>query len=536
MPAVGEDSQSGGGDAATATGSVGSGARDGARAGWCGPGRSAGRASRVEASRTAVLVCAVLIAAAGWSSIGTAAAATPAQARPAGPSAELSPLTGGDGVFISSPIPVNLKRAGYVQHEYAASGTATSYTSTGPLGGDGMWSFQPDASAPYRTRVLVRRPADPARFSGTVVIEWLNVSTGVDSDPEWRTTHEEILRRGDVWVGVSAQRIGVMGGPVAIPVPGAGAAGQGLKAIDPERYGSLDHPGDGFAFDIYTQVARALRSGARLGGVRPRRIIAAGVSQSAIALVTYYNGVQPLTHAFDGFFVHSRGAIGLPLVGPGESANLDLNALTSGTPTIFRTDQAAPVLNVQTETDVTPRGLNSYAARQPDSERFRLWEIAGTAHIDAHLLGSTATTLDCGVPINDGPLHVVAKAGLRALTAWVKDGKVPPTAERIEVTPDASPPVQRNADGVTLGGIRTPPVDVPVAAVTAVPPPNPSITCQLAGSTAPFSAERLAQLYPSRAAYLKNKADADAAIKAGFVLANDRAALLAFADPSRIAG
>ena len=149
-----------------------------------------------------------------------------------------------------------------------------------------------------------------------------------------------------------------------------------------------------------------------MSGLRPQRVIAAGESQSAFALVTYYNGVQPLTHAFDGFFVHSRAAVGLPLVGPGKYA--DIVGAIGGPPTIFRTDQDAPVLDIQTETDVTSI-LNSYAARQPDSDRFRLWEVAGTAHADEHLLGPIAKYIDCGVPINNGPMHVVAKAALHAL-------------------------------------------------------------------------------------------------------------------------
>ena len=271
-----------------------------------------------------------------------------------------------------------------------------------------------------------------------------------------------------------------------------------------------------------------------MGGLSPKRVVAVGESQSAFALVTYVNGVQPLTKAFDGFFVHSRGAIGLPLVAPGEFA--DIAGSISGTPAVFRNDQDAPVLDVQSESDVTSV-LNSYAARQPDSDRFRLWEVAGTAHADAHLIGSTATTIDCGVPINNGPMHIVAKAGLRALTNWIETGKAPPTAARIDIASGASPQVQRNADGIAGGGIRTPPVDVPVAALTGTPGPNPSVICLLLGSTNPFSDARLAALYPSRAAYLKlYDADANAAIKAGFVLAKDRAALRAFAEPSRIAG
>jgi Alpha/beta hydrolase domain len=194
------------------------------------------------------------------------------------------------------------------------------------------------------------------------------------------------------------------------------------------------------------------------------------------------------------------------------------------------------VLDLQTETDLTSV-LNSFAARQPDSDRFRLWEVPGTAHADAHLLGSTAQYIQCAVPINNGPLHVVAKAGLRALTTWVDTGKAPPKAPRIDVASGPPPQIQRNADGIALGGIRTPPVDVPVAALSGAPGPNPSTICLLLGSTNPIPAERLAQLYSSRAVYKKQfDRAADAAIKAGFVLPEDRAALLAFADPSPIRG
>ena len=184
--------------------------------------------------------------------------------------------------------------------------------------------------------------------------------------------------------------------------PGAEVAGKGFKGIDPARYGSLMHPGDAYAFDIFTQVARALREGGAVLGERRARARgrASGESQSAFALVTYINGVQPLTQAFDGFFVHSRGAAGLALVEPGEAA--DIAGAIGGTPTIIRTDTDVPVFELQTESDVTSV-LGSVAARQPDTDTFRLWEVAGTAHADTHLVGENAISIDCGVPINDGP-------------------------------------------------------------------------------------------------------------------------------------
>lgn len=454
---------------------------------------------------------------------------------PEGPAAELSEeLAGGSGLFVASGVPF-IAPEGWVEREYVASGTASSFAPEGDLGNDGRWSLTPSDTAAYRTRVVVRRPADPADASGTVLVEWLNVSGGVDANPEFVMLEEEILRRGHTWVGVSAQLIGVEGGPVLVTAPGGeGIAGRGLKGIDPSRYGSLVHPGDGYSFDIFTQVARALRSGgAVLGGARPERVLAVGESQSAIALTTYYNGVQPLDRAFDGFLVHSRGAASLPLVGPGQYADL-AGSIGSALRPILRDDLDAPVLELQAENDVTGI-LSSSAVRQPDTERFRLWEVAGTAHADTRLVGATAGLLDCGAPINNGPMHLVAKAALRSLEAWVDFGTLPPRAPRLELTDTTPPQVRRDADGIALGGVRTPPVDVPIDVLSGVPGPSPSILCILLGSTQPLPGDRLAELYPSRAAYQEEyEAATDRVIEAGFVLPEDRDALLAFADPSRI--
>jgi hypothetical protein len=368
-----------------------------------------------------------------------------------------------------------------------------------------------------------------------VVVEWLNVSGGLDGNPDWTSLAEEITRNGHAWVGVSAQLIGVAGGPVLVVAPGSeGVAGKGLENLDPARYSSLDHPGDGFSFDIYTQVARALRTqGAVLGGVAAKWVIAAGESQSAVALTTYYNGVQPLTNAFDGFLVHSRASVALPLVEPGKYADLAGGFAT--TPTILRTDLATPALELQTEGDLTSV-LDSVIVRQPDSDVFRLWEVAGTAHADRHLLGALADSTQCGVAVNAGPMHIVAKAAFHHLEAWVRAGEAPPEAPRIETSGDPAE-IVRNGDGIAQGGIRTPPVDVPVDVLSGVPGPNPDLLCILLGSTTPLPEARLAELYSSPADYLQRfDAATDAAIASGFVLEEDRGALRAFADPSRIPG
>ena len=78
--------------------------------------------------------------------------------RPEGPAAELSLLTGGDGVDLVAIRPFDLEAAGYLQEEYAAAGTATSYAAVGDLPADGTFVLEPADTADYRTRIVVRRP------------------------------------------------------------------------------------------------------------------------------------------------------------------------------------------------------------------------------------------------------------------------------------------------------------------------------------------------------------------------------------------
>jgi hypothetical protein len=177
------------------------------------------------------------------------------------------------------------------------------------------------------------------------------------------------------------------------------------------------------------------------------------------------------------------------------------------------------------ETDVLV--MNSLAVRQDDTDAFRLWEVAGAAHADRFLFGAFADLIDCGGPINDGPQRFVVPAALRALDRWVRDGAVPPVASRLETG--------RDGDGIITGGIRTPLVDVPVEVLSGQPRPSANLICMLSGATDPLPPERIAELYPSRAEYLAAyAASADAVIAAGFVLPEDRDALLAAAKPDLV--
>src|SRR5262245_55395478 len=156
-----------------------------------------------------------------------------------------------DGTPSLFSVAFDLATVGYVGHEHFAIGTSTSYSEARAFEPDGTWEVIESTTEPFTTRLVVYRPTDAQRGNGTVVVAWLNVTGGLDVPALWMPAHRQFLREGVTWVGVSVQRVGIEGGGM---MPGFG-----LRQTTPERYGALDHPGDEYSYDIFTQVARALR-------------------------------------------------------------------------------------------------------------------------------------------------------------------------------------------------------------------------------------------------------------------------------------
>jgi hypothetical protein len=413
--------------------------------------------------------------------------------------ADFSPLTSGNGVALipalSGP---DLPARGYVEEELRAAGTARSYAG------------HPDAA--YATRAVVRRPDGP--HSDTLVVEWLNVSNGQDATPDWNYLAEEIVRKGHVWAGVSAQYIGVHGGPPAVR---SGLSGSGLTDLDPQRYGDLDHPGDAYCLDVYSQVARGLA--ADLGATC---VLAVGASQSAMALTTYLRVVDD--QPFHGFLVHSRDSQGLPLDEPGRGASLD-DVIEHGTVT-FR-GLTTPVIVLQTATDLFAP-MWSVLARQPDDDLLRTWEVAGTAHADKWQIGQFEEMLGCLDPVNRGQQVFVMRAALRWLEGWARGGPAAPSAPPLEVDGETLVLDER---GIARGGVRTPAVDAPADVQSGFAAPGGAPICWIFGRTLRLAAPAYASPEEYLAAYERAT---DAAIAAGFVLPEDREAVLADARPTLV--
>ena len=314
-----------------------------------------------------------------------AAGATP-QPRVTGPlpvSAASYPFGAADHQLV----PQDLRRRGYVEEEYLVSGKANVYDwpAPGP-------AVVRTADAPYTTRILVRRPAKRARFSGNVVVELLNPSNLFDLNIGWGLAHRQLLRNGDVWVGVTVKPVSVVAlktfDPAALRVS---VVRQPAAARDPRNCASVAADSsrtteNGLAWDIFTQVGAWVRgrsSGNPLLGPASRaplwiRLLAD--RRLPVRLRQRHPSAgRPRT---DGR--RSTTATSWPWPAGRSSAPCRSTSACPppplGDPRRQFTNVGVPIIHVMSQSDY----LIGIGARRPDSDapadRYRHYEMAGAGH------------------------------------------------------------------------------------------------------------------------------------------------------------
>jgi hypothetical protein len=425
---------------------------------------------------------------------------------------------------------IDLPKQGYVEEEFFLQGTARSYD----VPRDQASNATPgEGTKPFKTRLVVRRPTSPGRFNGTVIVEWTNVSEGFDNEVDWFHSGAHLVRAGYAWVGVSAQRVGV----------------DALKQWSPARYGTLDVTAggtvmnDALSYDIFAAAGLAIRGKANagvMGNLKVDRLIATGHSQSAGRLATYFNSVHPLSPVYDAVVLHGGGGK-------------------------MRTDLTVKIWKLLSESDV----LGQVGTRQPDTDKYRTWEVAGASHLDVtHAnalvdlgLRSASTRLPSPPPAPSGgggrggppfggppgpyngcqrpplspiPSEYVQNAVYDHLVRWIKDGTLPPAAPPIQIKTDGGrPSIVRDSVGNAVGGIQLAEQAVPTGVSTGEN--TGSGFCFLTGSREDFDAAKLASLYPTHAAYVSAvKAVTDKNLKAGYIVKADARATVAAAERSGI--
>jgi hypothetical protein len=424
-----------------------------------------------------------------------------------------------------------LRKHGYLQQEYYVTGTACRYRIPDPLANAQVV----DCGLPYRTRMIVRRPANPNKFNGTATVEWNNVSTGQDIDFVWAATHDYQMRHGYASISVSAQINGV----------------NALKAWSPDRYGTLtlaasntdpatggmlDRTGDVLSWDVFSQTIEGLRHPATVNpllGIRVKRVIATGESQSALRLTPYYNSIDPLHRVVDGIVYYDAAGQ-------------------------LRTDSPTKAISVATEIGV---GLLPSGLPAPDSVNYRRWEVAGTSHVslqdiqyvDPMVLREGYLKLPDGTPstltgVTTGcawyplwstvPTGYVLGSAFDHVNTWIKGGPPPPAAPRLQRDPNApplfdpaapggvAPDYAKDANGNTVGGIQLAEYTHPTAQIKGAGNTGPA-TCWLAGLHRWFTDQELAARYPNPHSYLQGVVQRTLQnLAGGFILPHDAAQTL----------
>lgn len=326
---------------------------------------------------------------------------------------------------------IDESRFGLVEEEFFFEGTTTT-------------------GVPYKSRMIVRRPQDARRFNGTVVVEWMNASSGSDLDVDYMSLLPLIQREGYAYVAVTAQQATV----------------KFLGERNRARYGTLhmtDDQPQNAAFEVFSQAGQALRSKSRgvdpLGGLKARVLIATGQSQSSGRLTTFVNSVHGarLAPVYDAVLLHSGG----------------------GAPTSF----PLPILKLNSENEAP----GYFGSRGVTNARYRYWEVPGTAHQPndgteptLKLLSATRPFPRCPFPYQGAggpvPIDPVMRAGVRYLDRWVRTGEAMPAAPLIEMDPATEGNrgvIRRDRYGNALGGMRMPQLEAPTGRST------PSTGCQV---------------------------------------------------------
>jgi hypothetical protein len=387
-------------------------------------------------------------------------------------------------IFMRTNVP--LSNYGYTEEEFFISGTGSTYNTGGAVSETGTkaTSGGPNGNGtyPFKTRIVVRRPINPANFNGKVMAEWQNVTAGFDLEPLWDGDPYALMKAGYAYVAVDAQPVGITG----------------LKKYNNERYGSLEvGPSNGaLAYDVYAAALKAVRGDGvgpqPLGELTPAltNVTASGASQSCSELATYYNKIAPLQEVANDYL------------------------LTDCTNAI-RSERPEKVLRVISEFE----GKLEQPAAEFSNPAERYWEAADGSHVPSMVQA------DWGPLINrdEGPAEAECSAtpvlstvswpysvdaGLGELVGWQEGGSPPPAVPEDEYV--NSKTLKRNSLGIALGGLRLPEVEVPVVldlaenSAHAAPNPYPfSAFCTLYGQHQNFSEETLDSLYANYQEYVE---------------------------------
>jgi hypothetical protein len=429
--------------------------------------------------------------------------------------------------YTSNSVPFNTRldelssdHSEYTEMEFFVSGNANLYMKDATTGN----AVVNTPNHAFTSRILVRLPADPKKFSGNVVMEIYNGTPGYDADVEWTQVKPLLQRHGDAWIGLTNGT-----GPANV------LKNDYAPKHAPGRYDPINFASAGYVWDLISQTGALIKNNATthlLPGYQVKHLYAMAESGAAQTLVLYINDIHPFWRMpgggpiFDGFMPDERFGTGSTLA-PGVAA-----WPTCSPRLVLHSD--VPIMNVETQPDLL--SSQAWCVRCSDSnamgDRFRSWELPGSPHLTPLVTDDDNSHRDLdGTPfvystftcthqsqISMFPKEYFKQAALGALYRWVNHNVPPPSAPPIKLvtpTPPALTPVSYVLDGNgnETGGLRTPFVDFPdrqwIVNDTTVTSTGPlgALFCTLYGYTVPFTTDELKSLYKSHEAYVSRVVD-----------------------------
>ncbi len=403
--------------------------------------------------------------------------------------------------------------AGYIEEEFIVSGTGRLFA----YDAEGEAAVKA-SGVPWATRVLVRRPADPAKFSGWVLVEPMHPELGRPF--AWRNAGDYLGRKGDAWVGITTTR--------NLILYGDGDPISRLQRSDPQRYAWLGFGPSGneggLNWDVIAAVGQAVKAGKLTGPLAVKKTLVGGWSGSGALTIFFTNTFHMRERMADGGPIFDAVLIGEPGWYPPINAD-------SGSLIAYDARQRPAMLDVPTISVNSSAPIEFGMPFRPraDSDdarnRFRAYEVAGADHRGTRDPTFTNPKTDCGAPASDFPLHYYYSLAVDHLKRWSDEGKAPPPSQPIAI--DRYGYVVTDASGNPVGGVRSPYLDVPVARYYQTHAAR-LIECRGGGRMDLFGPAELRKRYRSHAGYVARvKARADELVRAGWLMPEDAAETVA---------
>lgn len=324
---------------------------------------------------------------------------------------------------------------------------------------------------PYKTRLVIRQPADKSMFSGLVLAESMHPAGNAH--------------------GFEYNSIYLMSsGHAAAEILTSGPAQ--LLAVNRERYADLTMSPDQVN-EILAQAGALIKSpNGPLAGLTVRKMVLFGTSASSAVLVNYLPAhavyrTPDLKHIYDGFLPTSNGT------------------------NIPPTD--VPLIQVPTQHEYENIGTTRQDGDAP-GDQYRNYEFAGMGHLDSRNNTKRLPQSACVQPLSQYPMEAYMSVALHHLFRWVDQGIVPPKADRVLIDRNRANDgslMALDEHGNPRGGIRSPYVDLPTVKYTARNSPAPQggnpLLCGLSVYQTPIPKAELKKMYGNKENYVK-KVDA----------------------------